>query len=339
MAQEKGLRLGTTLFSFTNEYHGREYSLDHLIEKVGSLGLGPGLEIVGFSHVRGFPEISDEFAGHFRNQVAKAGLEQSCLGINADRWIIPDKPMNDDDLLAYHEIQLRAAAKLGFPVARYQFGAGPALALRLLPLAEKLNVKLGMEIHAPDAVDSPIVMQFREMYAKADSPYLGFIPDFGSSADRISPAFGRYFREIGLPEELIAMGESMWPANSANPRAAIEGFAEKAEGAGYKKSQYAEVFMIFGLFSKQKPEAWLEIMPQVVHIHGKFYDFAESGSESAIPYESLLPVFVNAGYNGFMSSEWEGHFFTDDGGFAKVQAHHKLCQRILDAARAASTAK
>ena len=75
MTEGKGLRLGTTLFSFTNEFHGREYSLDELIAQVGALGLGPGLEIVGFAHLRGFPEVSDEFADHFRNQVAKAGLE------------------------------------------------------------------------------------------------------------------------------------------------------------------------------------------------------------------------------------------------------------------------
>jgi sugar phosphate isomerase/epimerase len=330
MTETKGLRLGTTLFSFTNEFHGREYSLDELIAQVASLGLGPGIEIVGFAHVRGFPIVTDEFADHFRNQLAKAGLEQSCLGINADRWIIPDKPMSDDDLLAYHEVQIRAAAKLGFPAVRYQFGAGPELALRLLPLAEKLNVKLGMEIHAPDAVNSPVVMEFREMYAKADSPYLGFVPDFGSSAQRVSPAFGRYFKQIGLAPELVRLAESMWPADPGDPHATISAFEQKAEAAGYKKSDYAELFMIFGLFSKQEPEAWLEIMPQVVHIHGKFYDFDESGSESAIPYERLLPVFLKAGYNGYMSSEWEGHFFTDDPGIPRVQAHHALCQRILN---------
>jgi len=80
------------------------------------------------------------------------------------------------------------------------------------------------------------------------------------------------------------------------------------------------------------PREWLEIMPQVVHIHGKCYDFDENGDEVAIPYAEILPLFRDNGYNGFMSTEWEGHAISDEDGFAKVQAHHALCRRILGTA-------
>jgi hypothetical protein len=70
-------------------------------------------------------------------------------------------------------------------------------------------------------------------------------------------------------------------------------------------------------------------MPQVIHIHGKFYGFDANGSESCIPYEDLLPVFVEAGFSGFMSSEWEGHMYSLDDGFDMVAQHHALCRRIL----------
>jgi len=328
MSTEKGLRLGVTLFSFTNEYHGRELSLDQLLEKVAALGLGPGVELVGFSHVRGFPNTTDEFADHFRNLMAKLGLEQSCLGINADVMIRRDRPMTDDESLAYHEAQVRTAARLGFPVARYQYAVGANVVTRLLPLAEKLNVKLGLEIHAPESVGSPTVMMYRELYAKLNSPYLGFVPDFGSTAERVSPAFITYFRSLGIPEEIIALGQKIWlePGDvfEKSPK-----FAAAAKALGAKDTHIAEMFIIFGLFSHQKPEAWKEIMPQVVHIHGKFYHFDENGSESAIPYEKILPVFVEGGYNGYMSSEWEGHFFSDEPGFPKVQVHQALAKRIL----------
>jgi hypothetical protein len=41
--------------------------------------------------------------------------EPSCLGINADIRIDPDRPMTADESGSYHERQLQAAAKLGFP--------------------------------------------------------------------------------------------------------------------------------------------------------------------------------------------------------------------------------
>ncbi|HVB33462.1 MAG TPA: hypothetical protein VNJ52_03675 [Patescibacteria group bacterium] len=87
MTTGRGLRLGTTLYSFTNEFHDRRYSVEQLIGKVAELQLGPGLEIVGFSHVRGFPKVQDEFAGRLKQLLAKLDLEPSCLALNVDAFI------------------------------------------------------------------------------------------------------------------------------------------------------------------------------------------------------------------------------------------------------------
>ncbi|HVB33463.1 MAG TPA: sugar phosphate isomerase/epimerase [Patescibacteria group bacterium] len=245
--------------------------------------------------------------------------------------------MTPDETLAYLDAQVDAAAKLGFPVARYQHLAGPDVIRRLLPKAERLGVKLGLEIHSPEKVNSPTVLKYREMYAKEKSPYLGFIPDFGSAARRVSPAFLDYCRELALPEALTAIAVELWQADDdpADPRSQkVAAFQARAKAAGFPAGDMEEYFIIFGLFCRQEPRAWLEIMPQVVHIHGKFYHFAADRSESSIPYEEILPVFVKAGYDGFMSSEWEGHAFSDRDSFAMVQQHHALCARILAAAYA-----
>ncbi len=74
MANRTGLQLGTTLFSFTNEFHGRQYTFDELVGKIAEYNLGPGVEIVGFSHIRGYPHVNFEFAEHFRILLAKLGL-------------------------------------------------------------------------------------------------------------------------------------------------------------------------------------------------------------------------------------------------------------------------
>jgi sugar phosphate isomerase/epimerase len=331
MSTQDGLRLGSILFSFTNEYHGRQYSLEQLLEEVARRGIGPGVEIVGFSAIRGFPYVSETFAGKFRNTLARLGLEPSCMALNADLYLRPDCPMTPDESLAYHVTQLEATAMLGFPVARYQFLAGTEVIRRLLPIAERLNVKLGLEIHAPHKVDSPEVMEYREMYAKENSPYLGFIPDFGSSANAISPAYLRFVRQLGTPEGLILLIQEIWnePDDPARPLGKHEDFAARAKAAGFGDRNLSECFMAFGLFSRQEPRRWLEIMPQIVHIHAKFHDIDENGNVPNIPYDEILPLFVEAGYKGYMSSEWEGHFFSDDPGLPMVEAHHAMCKRIL----------
>ena len=75
---------GVTLYSFTRAFHGREFDLEGLIRKVAGDGYGPGLEIVGFSSFRNFPEVDDRFAGWFKDLVAESGLVQTSLAINAD---------------------------------------------------------------------------------------------------------------------------------------------------------------------------------------------------------------------------------------------------------------
>jgi hypothetical protein len=70
-------------------------------------------------------------------------------------------------------------------------------------------------------------------------------------------------------------------------------------------------------------------MPQVVHVHGKFYGVGADGRDAAIPYDEILPVFVEGGYRGYISSEWEGHQVSDEDGFEHIVKHHALERRIL----------
>jgi hypothetical protein len=169
------------------------------------------------------------------------------------------------------------------------------------------------------------------MYSEENSPYLGFIPDFAASATAISPAYIRFVRNLGMPEGLISLVEQVWqePDDPAHPLAKLDGFGERAAAAGFAHENLSECFMAFGLFGRQEASQWLEIMPQVVHIHGKFHDIDRNGEVPGIPYHELVPVFIEGGYNGYLSSEWEGHFFTDDSGLPMVEKHHAFCKKIL----------
>ncbi|MBV8630363.1 MAG: hypothetical protein JOZ83_05530 [Silvibacterium sp.] len=84
------------------------------------------------------------------------------------------------------------------------------------------------------------------------------------------------------------------------------------------------------MFARHAPEDWAQIMLRVVHIHGKFYGFDESGEETSIDLARVLEVFLE-GYSGFLSSEWERHAYTDAvSGFEMVEKHQQLCRTILD---------
>jgi hypothetical protein len=327
----KGLQLGVTLFSFTNEFHSRQYSFEQLLAKVAELNMGPGVEVVGYQSIRGFPLITDEFAARFKELMAKHRLQPSCLAINSDAAIRRGRMMTLEEAVAYHEPQIRAAGKLGFPVVRSQFTAQPAVLERLLPLIEKLAVKIGPEVHSPMTVNSPPVLAYRELYARLRSPFLGFIPDMGSCAVAPPPGYIEHLKRNGASEPLLQLALEIWKSDQ-DAQWKREEFTRRAVATGAHPTAITPLAVLFSILCPQDPRAWLEIMPQVIHIHGKFYEFDASGSEPSIPYEQLLPVFIKAGYQGYMSSEYEGGMYSKASGLEMVQKHQALCRRIIAAA-------
>lgn len=328
MTPHADIRLGSTLYAFTNEFHQRKHSMASLIREVARRNLGPGLEVVGFQSFKGFPEVSDAQVGEFRDLIAETGLTPCCLGINADMFLTPAYTRSHAESVAFHARQIRAAAQLGFPLVRYQYAAGPAVIRELAPMARDLNVKLGLEIHAPHTVDHPEVLAYREMYAQVGSEYLGFIPDFGASARAVPPVYIAYFRKRRIPEFAIQHALELWH-DDTDPFTKRKRFLDWAATQPIDELMAVEVPIIFGLFSRQSPRNWLQIMPQVIHIHGKFYGVDDSGEDPTIDYSANLAVFVEGGYRGFISSEWEGHQVSDDDGFAKVERHFALMRSIL----------
>lgn len=322
------LKLGTTLYSFTNEFITRQYNFEQLLTLVAEHRLGPGVEIVGFQSFRGFPNISDAVAERFRERMAHHGLEPSCLAINSDMMLRRGQMLSVAEAVAYHEPQLRAAAKLGFRVVRSQFAAPPEVVRQLVPLLERLELRLGPEIHAPNSVHSPPVLAYREMYAKVNSPCLGFIPDFGSAARNVPPSYVQYLRSQGMPEQLLQLTLAIWQTKQP-ASAKREEFTVRASEQHADPTIVSALAVMFNILSPQDPRAWLDIMPQVIHVHGKCYDFDEHGSEPSIPYEALLPVFVEGGYQGYISTEWEGHMYSDAPALGMIEKHHALCRRIL----------
>lgn len=309
MTTSQGMRLGATLYAFTHEFHEGQYSFDQLIAKVAELGLGPGLEIEGFQSIRGFPHVSDEFAHHFTSLVDRYSLEPSCLGANIDPARRPDRAMTLEEEVVYLEAQIRAARKLGFPVAR-TYGVTTEALERFLPVAERSKVKMGIEIHSPAKVSDPNIVAIRELIERTGSPYLGFIPDFGASMIDIPPGILEWFRREGMSADLIDLLLEVWHKETET------------------QEKIAELAVRW--FGREKPRAWLELLPQTVHVHGKFYEFDADGNALGVPWPEIIEVLKEGGYQGVMSLEWEGHAWMDNlDGFTAVKMQHDLCERLL----------
>lgn len=331
-------RTGVTLYSFTPDFHAGRLTMEELIARAAERNMGPGLEIVGFQSIRGFPTITPEFERHFRNLLDRHGFELSCVCANADRALRSDRMLTPDELYDYLAAQLHAAHRLGAPVVRMQWAAGLDVMTRLVPLAERLDVRMGVEIHAPETVDSGWVLAQREWHARHPTPYLGFTVDFGSATRRISPSVYAAFREKGVGDELFDSFDARWHALAGERFEAHDlmgefvGIAHRHGAADHAIN--LSVFAV-GLHGHGDPRMWLDIADQIVHAHAKFFRVEEDGTEPAVPIAEQVEALIDAGYDGYMSSEWEGwHWDLRSDAFEMVAREQALIRAVLERAAA-----
>ena len=323
--------LGLTLYSASAEFRAGWYDFDGLLDRVADLGIGPGIEIVASQVLPTYPHVSDGFARAWQTAFDKHGFTASSFGANLDMGRRRDRDMTPDEEYEFTETLFHGAKKLGFPLVRIQ-SAKPALLRRLLPLAEKLELKMAYEIHAPMGPNSPEIMKVRDVYAELDSPLLGFVADFSSTMHSMSPTLLRAVRRAGLDDDSVARLQAIW-ATDAPMRARQEEFIGYLKGRAFDPARLGSfAHLAFNMHGHVSPREWADIMPQILHVHAKFYDIDDDGNEPAIDYPELVRVFVEGGYHGYWSSEWEGHAFAELGEvdpLLLVRRHHDLVRKSM----------
>jgi hypothetical protein len=327
---------GVTLYSFTRAFHGRQYTFPELVRKVAASGLGPGLEVVGFQSIRDFPRIDRAFAASFRALIDETGLVPTALGANADAGLRRDRRLTNDEMVAYMTAQIEAAATLGFPIVRVQFGATPDDMERLLPVAERHDIALGIEMHAPHSLRHPVMAALLDRYEKLGSPLLGFIPDWGASMDRLPRTLLASYRDRGVAPALIDEVDAFWDSlhgdggllDDAAMHAQFGEIARIARSHGEDDLANEIAVNATELFGHAHAAEWADVLPWAVHTHGKFYELDAAGEETAVPIRDIMRVYVESGYSKTVSTEWEGfHWNRTDDPFEMVARQQDLLRR------------
>lgn len=311
-------KIGVTFHSFTNEYVTYVYSFEDLMELASYLG--GGVEIVGPAHHRGFPEVTDEFERVFKSALERYGLTPTCYGSYQDPFMLPDRDLTPDEIYEYTLPQLRGAARLGFPVVRLQYYAYP-IADRLVPVAEKLNLKLGYELHSPLMIESPTVQKLIAQIQGLGSEHLGLIPDCGIFAHSISQHHLGMAKQMGVHDSVINEVQQLWKA-----KATVEAALERVAELGGNQAALSWTEMVWGSFGFSEPSALVSIKDYIVHVHAKFYSIVE-GEEPNLRYQEVVKALIDIGYTGWVSSEYEGPP-TDS--FEIVRKHQEMLRRYVN---------
>ncbi|MBN9605332.1 MAG: hypothetical protein J0G30_01815 [Actinomycetales bacterium] len=306
---------GVTLYSFTRAFHGREYDLEGLLRKVAAEGFGPGVEVIGFSSIRDFPALDDRFVGWFRDLMAELDLVPTSLALNGDWAVDPRRIMSVDEVVDYMTPQVEAAARLGFPIARITpTSLPPEFMEKILPVAERCNVTLALEVHAHHHGKHEGILAMRDAFERIGSPMLGFTADWGATVVGFAPSLLEAYRRRGATPELLEEVAALWDRTyQEGPPVTEEQHGERFGafiGLAHKHGR-PDLGVDFGingtgLFGPAPIDTWEGIAPWIRHCHGKFFGIDENGEEPSVPVRGLIEFLVQHGYNGAISSEYEG---------------------------------
>lgn len=320
------MKLGVSLFSYSSEYYLKKLTLDDILQKSREAG-AQGIEIVASQMVPGFPYPTKEWLHAFRSKCEMMGLEPFCYSAHLDSGLRSDRWLTDDEKIACTVNDLRSAMEMGAAVVRTQHSISPALLYSIAPWAEKYRVKVGVEIHPPHRLDTPVWLEFEKAFREIGSPYVGMVLDTGIYQEYPYDGWLNVYAQHGVPRETI--GYLLRELANRTPLASVQEVLKGQNADGYTLEMANEMFSLYRPYVKDELE---ELIKYVTHFHTKFYHM-QDGEEKTIPYRNIFEVLSKAGFEGYLISEYEGHYCYDSNEYPspeQVKEHIAMEKKILD---------
>lgn len=326
MSPKAAIKRGVSLYSFQEEYFLRKMTLEQCIATAASLG-ARGIESIAEQMMPGFPKLSDEFYDRWHGWMDRYGTVPTCHDMMLDTKKYKHRLLTLDEQVASVERDLKHAKRLGCFVVRMLVFCGPELLERCLPLAERYDVKMGVEVHAPWHFDHPWIMRIIDLIERTKTKHLGFVPDMGIFTKRLPRVVrDRAERNGGTPKILDFVCQSY----EAGILAEYTVFEARNMGGNAVDVAFAEQCR-HNVWSP--PKRLIEYMPHIFHIHAKFYEMTDEGVEYSIPYDQIIAALTKGGYQGWLSSEYEGNRHIQDAfpvdSIEQVRRQHAMFQRLL----------
>ncbi len=320
------IRRGVSLYSYQQEYYLRQMDLEDCIAAVADLE-ADGVELLGEQMIPNFPNPSDEFVDRWFSWMEKYKTTPTAYDAFLDTKIHKSRLLTVDESVEMMVRDMKLANRLGFKYIRVLVMVSREIIERSLPFAEKYNVKLGLEVHAPFSLKSAWIDEYAEMIERTGTQHFGFIPDMGIFVRRLPPVLMGWYVRHGATSELVEYVGEQYAAKGDKEKVKAE---VKARGGNELDMKFAE--MAFH-YSCDDPNWLKKYIPYMLHIHAKFYEMTEACVEPSIPYEEILPILAEGGYGGYLSSEYEGQRHIQDAlkvdSVEQVRRQHRMFERVL----------
>ncbi|MGN6711978.1 sugar phosphate isomerase/epimerase family protein [Anaerocolumna jejuensis] len=319
------IKYAVTLYSLSCEYFTGKYNLEECLKAVAEMGY-KGIEIVASQMIPEYPNPSKEWMNEFVGLLKKYQLEPICYSAYIDMGIRSDRDLNEAEIFQCTLNDMMYASYMGFPILRTQHAITPKIFEKMVPYARKLNIKLTIELHRPHTPSVPVWQEYMRIIDKYGTEYLGIVPDFSIFQRTPHKLYLELAIKQGAREEVLQTACRVFD-QGGDVEDAIKQIDCPSE---FETMTLEDIYSNFYSNSADVEEMKV-LLKYAPYIHGKFYYLEENKDDTCIPFNKLLPIIKEAGYSGYISSEYEGHHFTTD--ISSAEQLHRLIKmenRILN---------
>lgn len=323
---------GVSLYSFQEELFLGTMSVEDCIAFAASIG-AKGIEVLPEQNMPEFPNLTDADIARWQDMLARHGAHFTCYDMFLDTKLRKDRLMSDDEQVESIVRDLRLANRLGIRRMRVLVFVRPDILARCVPFAEELDVHMGVEVHAPWHLEHAWILRTIEVADRLGTKHLGILPDMGIFMKHYPPAFrARFEREGARPD----IAQFIVDSHEAKIMAeyTIYEVAVKMQG------NPAEVRMAETLRHAPyaNPKRIADYAPYFHHIQAKFYEMDADCTDPAIAYDEVIDALTACGWQGTLSSEYEGNRWVQDAfpvdSREQVRRQHVMFERLIAAAQA-----
>jgi sugar phosphate isomerase/epimerase len=323
------IKRGVSFYSYQEEYFLGQLDVEGCIREASKIG-ATGIEIIPEQMLRGYPEISDDFYRLWHGWMERYGTVPIASDLFIDTKRYPGRWLTIQEQVESVERDLQIAHRLGVTEVRAIINTPPEVMEGAAAKAEELGLHLLLEVHAPFHYEHPWVQRHLKVMDRVDSPALGFMPDMGTFVERFPRVVSERARRDGGRDDLIDLIVETYDAHGD-----VHGLMDTVYYMGGSPIEVGLARQATH-YTWNDPRSLLEQMHRTHHIQAKFYEMTEEGSEYSIPYDKIVPVLIEGGYSGYLSSEYEGNRHIQDAfevdSVEQVRRQHAMFQRLLDPA-------
>jgi len=262
-------KYGVSLYSFMGDY-GTVMDLETSLSAISDIG-ATGVEILGEGHIPGYPNPSAEFIDRWFGLLDRYNLEPTNYGSWIDTRLHPGKSMTEQEGAIALQRDLKLAHQLGFQFVRPKIGV---VSDDLVPDpiwrgAVERNLDLAHEL---GVIICPEIHSPTPIKHPVVQDYINLIERTGAE-------------NFGLLIDTGIFQDRPIPLREGESRESRPAFLD---GIGVDPSDFAE------------------IAEYVVFIQAKFHDINDQLKDQQIPWNPVINALQDAGYRGYLSSEYEG---------------------------------